>query len=319
MDVIAHEDAVPYIANMHWTRVGLTRSKYSLLTSDGPLVMPVGLDHPQLLYRVPPSIRRRPWRSVFKSAAIANHNKIAKTKNKEVVRQARQYVQGQDNSQLEFVSKRFARLPDSEIHVDGCRVHLIVCKAILVAWLQPIDVVWTNVGWEGCMANRHWVGTSGDWSNSTDWTGGKPPGAADAAIVDAPGTYTLTVTGTDAVGSVRLDDAGATLDITGTGTLAVSGSTVVQSGTLEIDPSGLLENGGTLTVRSSGSLLLNGTLQGGTLDLDHGSTLESTTTVPGVPGTLENVRVLGGLTLNSGFLNCREAPLLKTQTEQVPA
>jgi hypothetical protein len=151
------------------------------------------------------------------------------------------------------------------------------------------------------MANRHWVGTSGDWSNSTDWTGGKPPGAADAAIVDAPGTYTLTVTGTDAVGSVRLDDAGATLDITGTGTLAVSGSTVVQSGTLEIDPSGLLENGGTLTVRSSGSLLLNGTLQGGTLDLDHGSTLESTTTVPGVPGTLENVRVLGGLTLNSGF------------------
>jgi hypothetical protein len=60
MDVIAHEDAVPYIANMHWTRVGLTRSKYSLLTSDGPLVMPVGLDHPQLLYRVPPSIRRRP-------------------------------------------------------------------------------------------------------------------------------------------------------------------------------------------------------------------------------------------------------------------
>src|ERR1700722_11008178 len=152
------------------------------------------------------------------------------------------------------------------------------------------------------MANRHWVGTSGDWTNSADWTGAKAPGVADAAMIDAPGTYTVTVTGPETVGSVRSDDAGATLDITGTGTLAVSGSTVVQSGTLEIDPSGMLENGGTLTVKSGGTLNLNGTMQGGTLVVDHGGTLEASTLFFGTfPSTLENVTVLGGLTLNSGF------------------
>jgi hypothetical protein len=152
------------------------------------------------------------------------------------------------------------------------------------------------------MANRHWGRTSGDWTNSADWTGAKAPGVADAATIDAPGTYTVTVTGPETVGSVRLDDAGATLDITGTGTLSVSGATVVQSGTLEIDPSGMLENGGTLTVKSGGTLNLNGTMQGGTLVVDHGGTLEASTLFFGTfPSTLENVTVLGGLTLNSGF------------------
>jgi hypothetical protein len=168
------------------------------------------------------------------------------------------------------------------------------------------------------MANRRWAGASGDWTNSTDWTGGKAPGAADAAIIDAPGTYTVTVTGPDAVGSVRLDDPGATLDITGTGTLSVSGSTVVQSGTLEIDPSGLLENGGTLTVKSGGTLNLNGTVQGGTLVIDHGGDLETSTTIPGVPGTLDNVTVLGGLTLNSGFFRLSGSTTVENASGTAP-
>jgi hypothetical protein len=168
------------------------------------------------------------------------------------------------------------------------------------------------------MANRHWVGTSGDWTNSADWTGAKAPGVADAATIDAPGTYTVTVTGPETVGSVRLDDAGATLDITGTGTLSVSGATVVQSGTLEIDPSGMLENGGTLTVKSGGTLNLNGTVQGGTLVIDHGGDLETSTTIPGIPGTLDNVTVLGGLTLNSGFFRLSGSTTVENASGTAP-
>ena len=168
------------------------------------------------------------------------------------------------------------------------------------------------------MANRHWGRTSGDWTNSADWTGAKAPGVADAATIDAPGTYTVTVTGPETVGSVRLDDAGATLDITGTGTLSVSGATVVQSGTLEIDPSGMLENGGTLTVKSGGTLNLNGTVQGGTLVIDHGGDLETSTTIPGIPGTLDNVTVLGGLTLNSGFFRLSGSTTVENASGTAP-
>jgi hypothetical protein len=111
MDVIAHEDAVPDIANMHWTRVELSRSKYSLLTSDRPLVMPVGLGHQQCYIALPVGPRH-----LFVAAhddrfsrllPTADHNKIAKTMNKDVVRQARQYVWGEDDSQLGIRQQAF--------------------------------------------------------------------------------------------------------------------------------------------------------------------------------------------------------------------
>jgi hypothetical protein len=125
VDIIANERAVPDIANMHWTRVGLSCSKYSLLTSDRPLVMPVGLAHPQCYIALPVGPRH-----VFVAAHDdrfsrllpgADHNKIAKLMNRDVVRQARQYVWGADDSQLEFVRKHFATLPDRDILTDAQR------------------------------------------------------------------------------------------------------------------------------------------------------------------------------------------------------
>jgi hypothetical protein len=125
VDVIANERAVPDIANMHWTRVELSRSKYSLLTSDRPLVMPVGLGHRQCYIALPVGPRH-----LFVAAhddrfsrllPTADHTKIAKLMNKDVVRQARQYVWGQDDSQLEFVRKHFATLPDREILTEAQR------------------------------------------------------------------------------------------------------------------------------------------------------------------------------------------------------
>ena len=79
-----------------------------------------------------------------------------------------------------------------------------------------------------------WIGASGDWSTASDWSTGTVPGPSDKAVIAAPGSYTVTVSTPEAVGSVLLNDPGAILDIQSSGTLAVSGPVVVRSGTLEI-------------------------------------------------------------------------------------
>ena len=163
-----------------------------------------------------------------------------------------------------------------------------------------------------------WIGASGDWSTASDWSTGTVPGPSDKAVIAAPGSYTVSVTTAQTVGSVFLNDPGAVLDIKSSdiqpsGTLAVSGPVVVRSGTLEIEagssgnfePGGsTLTNGSILSVQSGGTLLLNGTLEGGKLIIRHGGTFDVPAHFPdlGGAGNLENVTVLGGLTLNSGFL-----------------
>jgi hypothetical protein len=80
----------------------------------------------------------------------------------------------------------------------------------------------------------HWIGASGDWSTASDWSTGTVPGSSDKAVIAAHGNYIVTVSTSEAAGSVLLNDPGAILDIQ-SGTLAVSGPVVVRSGTLEIE------------------------------------------------------------------------------------
>ena len=158
------------------------------------------------------------------------------------------------------------------------------------------------------MATVHWSGMSGDWSTASDWSTDTVPGPSDRAVIAAAGSYTVTVTTPEDVGSVRLNDPGAILEIQPSGTLAVSGSLVVQSGTLDIQsglyapPNGLLAIGGTLFIRSGATLLLDGTIEGGKLIIGHGGTLIAPPVVAGYYASiLQGVTVLGGLTLRVGF------------------
>jgi hypothetical protein len=125
MEVIDNDRAVPDIAHMHWTHVALRRTKHSLLTSDRPLVMPVGFGHRQCYIALPVGPR-----DLFVAAhddrfsralPTADYNKIVRLMNKDVVAQARQYVWGNDNSQVGFVCKHIATLPDRVILTDAQR------------------------------------------------------------------------------------------------------------------------------------------------------------------------------------------------------
>ena len=167
------------------------------------------------------------------------------------------------------------------------------------------------------MATDRWLGSSGDWSTPANWSTDAVPGPSDEAVIAAPGSYTVTVSTSESVGSVLLNDAGAVLDIQSSdiqpsGTLAVSGPVMVRSGTLKIvgpgfntfDEGGILTLGASLDIKSGGILFLDGgTIEGGTLIVRHGGTLEtSATAIDAGSSVLKNVTVLGGLTLNSGSL-----------------
>jgi hypothetical protein len=77
-----------------------------------------------------------------------------------------------------------------------------------------------------------WIGTSGDWSTATDWTGGPagtvPDGKSNAAIT-ASGTETVTVSSNQAVNVLTLNDANATLAITNGATLSAYGGLSVSA------------------------------------------------------------------------------------------
>lgn len=102
---------MPDIANMHWTRVELSRSRYSLLTSDRGLVMSAGLGDRQCYIALPVGPRH-----LFIAAhddrfsrllPNADHSKIAKLMNKDVVRQARQYVWAENDFRDRICQKAF--------------------------------------------------------------------------------------------------------------------------------------------------------------------------------------------------------------------
>ena len=123
METIANQRVGPTIFNMHWTRHSLKHSKFHLLTSDRPIIMPLGLADRRAYTALPvsptmlfvaahdPAFGR--W-----LAAAWKHTELAKMLNKVVVCQARKFVWATDASQLEFVRRHIGTAPDRTIITD---------------------------------------------------------------------------------------------------------------------------------------------------------------------------------------------------------
>jgi hypothetical protein len=58
METIANDRVGPTIFKMHWTRHPLKHSKFHLLTSDRPIIMPVGLADQRAYIALPASVGR---------------------------------------------------------------------------------------------------------------------------------------------------------------------------------------------------------------------------------------------------------------------
>jgi hypothetical protein len=108
------------------------------------------------------------------------------------------------------------------------------------------------------MAAISWkIGSSGNWSQASNWTSGTVPGFGDDVTINAAGTYTVTVDGSDGANTLVFNASGATLSLPSGRLLQVSGGTL-SAGT--IDGSGRLVNAGVTSVTSGQSLTLGGGL-----------------------------------------------------------
>lgn len=147
--------------------------------------------------------------------------------------------------------------------------------------------------------------SGGEWTAGADWSEGAPPAASESAAVATPGTFTVSLQQSAALGALTLNSAGAvlavapdapyagvTLDLTAglaldSGTLALEGFTTLVPTALGMVPTTLetfaaLDVGGTI----SGSGTLSGTfdvietegalsVSGGSAVLGQGTTLDA--------------------------------------------
>jgi hypothetical protein len=105
----------------------------------------------------------------------------------------------------------------------------------------------------------HWLyAVDGSFTNASDWSGGKVPGASDDTVLDAVGAaFTVISRGDEAVHSIRLA-SNATLDLTG-GTFATSKGT------------GSGQNAGIILIGAGATMITGGSVtDSGTIALDSG-------------------------------------------------
>lgn len=148
------------------------------------------------------------------------------------------------------------------------------------------------------------AGVTGDWTTPSDWGISGPPGSADSAVINAPGSYTVTINNNEneTITALALNASGADLSILGTGTLNLLGTLNATLGT--VDLTGTIIGGtvdamgaATFIFDSNATTQLNATLDdvtwqgpmtlssGGNLDVLGGLTVE--TAVGGLPGAVD--------------------------------
>jgi uncharacterized repeat protein (TIGR01451 family) len=130
--------------------------------------------------------------------------------------------------------------------------------------------------------NIYWTAGSGNWENAANWTPAVVPGANDNAIIDAAGTYTVTINSNVSVAALTVGNGTSgvqTLNVAPGQSLSMNAnSTVTTTGVLELN--GLSTSGnGNLDVYgtfnwNNGALTAAGTTtiqNGATLNIDNGA------------------------------------------------
>ncbi|WP_316194120.1 DUF4238 domain-containing protein [Bradyrhizobium sp. SZCCHNRI3052] len=122
-ELIDNDRLGPTIFEMQWAVLDMTRAKFSVLTSDRPLYMPLPLGRPDAYILLPISptkyfIAAR-QRATIEALKKLNPTKVVREVNTAIVQQAREFVWGRDDSQRGFVEKHFAKLPERELLTEA--------------------------------------------------------------------------------------------------------------------------------------------------------------------------------------------------------
>jgi hypothetical protein len=87
------------------------------------------------------------------------------------------------------------------------------------------------------MTTIKWLGGSANWTTASKWDSNSVPGATDDAVIDASGSYTVTISTPILVGSIAVNDTSATLFVNDSGQTAMVAGALSNSGSLLVDTS----------------------------------------------------------------------------------
>jgi hypothetical protein len=116
--VIQSKRPIRDIMNMVWTAVDVTGASRTLMTSDRAVVMPLGLGDKDAYIALaisPTKVFVAAYNNRFRQLPTKSKSEIVRIVNRDVVRQARQYVWSVDDSQKPFVQKHIATIGDRVI------------------------------------------------------------------------------------------------------------------------------------------------------------------------------------------------------------
>jgi hypothetical protein len=137
------------------------------------------------------------------------------------------------------------------------------------------------------MATIKWITGNGSWTTASKWNTGTVPGSSDDAVIDASGSYTVTLSVPITVNSIAISDSSATLAVNDSGQTETILGSLTNSSSLNIDTGG---NSFGTKLSVGGDLSNSGTVNIGTgFARDGGST----------------VTITGNL-INSGTLNIHD-------------
>ena len=124
------------------------------------------------------------------------------------------------------------------------------------------------------MATIKWIAGNGSWTTASDWSPATVPGSSDDAVIDASGSYTVTLGVPITVNSIAISDSSATLSVNDSGQTETVQGSLTNSGSLNIDTGG---NSSGTKLSVGGDLSNSGTVSVGTgFRGDGGSTLTIT-------------------------------------------
>jgi hypothetical protein len=111
-EIIDNDRVGPTIFDMKWVVVDVSKSKLPLMTSDRPIVMPLGLGDPDCHIALPISPKKlfiAAHNDRFKQLKPGQETTVVKAINKAVVVQAQEFVCAVDDQQLPFVEKHMGK------------------------------------------------------------------------------------------------------------------------------------------------------------------------------------------------------------------
>ena len=157
------------------------------------------------------------------------------------------------------------------------------------------------------MATISWVGGNGNnWDTAANWSPSTVPGSSDEAVIAASGNFTVAITNSISVGSIAINNGGASLSVSGSGVTVSVATTVTNVGTVLLQSGAAFSTGGDLT--NSGSLYVNNAGSGGA-SLSVGGTLGNSNYVQIGNGSLattvtaQNLSNTGRIDIDGGSTN----------------